>query len=117
MTCGEPAGISARHGSLEGKAVDGILAADSAVCAAEGQEVRQLVWRMTQCVGRLDLVRSRMRRLGLQGWQSPGGDSYRGALAGKLAELDRCVREVEAATSLVSRHAVVLAAASGRDGY
>jgi hypothetical protein len=65
----------------------------------------------------LDAVTAHMLRLQLQGWQSPAGNSFRHALAAQLADLERCTREVEAATALVSRHGVVLAAASGRDGY
>src|SRR4029453_13759152 len=93
------------------------FAAGAALCAPAGLDVRRLAWRMTQCLGRLDLVRIQMKKLGLHGWQSPAGASYRATLARKFADLDRCAREVESAATLVGRHAVVLAAASGRDGH
>lgn len=102
---------------FEGKLMETDFASGAALCPAAGEDARRLAWRMTQCLGRLDLIRIRMKRLELHGWQSPAGTSYRQALSRKQTELDSCAREVQSAASLVGRHAVVLAAASGRDGH
>lgn len=96
---------------------DVLALADGGPCVAPGENVRHLAWRMNQCLGRLDLVMIRMGRHQLRGWQSPAGDAYRSVLNIKLAELKRCRDDLEAAAALVTRHVVILSAASGQDGH